>query len=64
MDRDTLADRLARVRRRIESDVPYSPDWAAAMEELEELEAALVAKHPVPRTDDRVAPPRAEAPAT
>ena len=63
MDRDTLADRLARVRRRSESDVPFSPDWAAAMEELEELEAALVATHPVPLTDDRVSPPRAEAPA-
>ena len=41
MHSDALAARLDRVRRRIESDVPYSPDWAAAVDELEELEAAL-----------------------
>ena len=44
MHSDTLAERLVRVRRRIESDVPYSPDWAAAVEELEELEAALATR--------------------
>ena len=41
MTNDALAARLERVRRRIESDVPYSPDWAAAVDELEELEAAI-----------------------
>ena len=58
MDRSTLADRLIRVRRRIEGDVPYSPDWAAAIAELEELEAALAAERTAgvtrdlrPRTD-------------
>ena len=44
MNSDALAARLERVRRRIESDVPYSPDWAAAVDELEELEAAIAVK--------------------
>ncbi len=44
MTNDALLARLDRVRRRIESDVPYSPDWAAAVDELEELEAALAAE--------------------
>ncbi len=46
---DTLADRLVRVRRRVESDVPYSPDWAAA---TEELEAALAAERAATVTSD------------
>lgn len=37
----SLAARLARVRRRVDDAVPYSPEWAAAMDELEELEAAV-----------------------
>ena len=41
MHSEALAARGDRARRRIESDVPYSPDWAAAVDELEELEAAL-----------------------
>ena len=45
----TLADRLVRARRRIESDVPYSPDWAAA---TEELEAALAAERAATVTGD------------
>jgi hypothetical protein len=41
-DRETvLRRRLERVRRRLADDVPHSPDWAAAMAELEEVEAAL-----------------------
>ena len=52
MDRSTLADRLIRVRRRIEGDVPYSPDWAAAIAELEELEAALAAERTAAATWD------------
>jgi hypothetical protein len=36
-----LRRRLERVRRRLADDVPHSPDWAAAMAELEEVEAAL-----------------------
>ena len=43
MNRNT-EDRLARVRRRIEQAVPYSPDWAAAMDELEELEGTLASE--------------------
>ena len=61
MHRDTLADRLDRVRRRIESDVPYSPDWAAAVEELEELEAALATRPAVIVTMDPLAPAPTEA---
>ncbi len=61
MDGDHLADRLVRVRRRIETNVPYSPDWAAAIEELEELEAALDAERaPVP-TQDAPARPQLDA---
>ena len=52
MDRSTLADRLIRVRRRIEGDVPYSPDWAAAIAELEEIEAALAAERAAAVTRD------------
>ena len=63
MNSDTLAYRLVRVRRRIESDVPYSPDWAAAMEELEEIEAALAAERLSTVTSDGISPPRLEAPA-
>jgi hypothetical protein len=36
-----LRRRLERVRRRLADDVPHSPDWAAAMAELEEVETAL-----------------------
>jgi hypothetical protein len=36
-----LGRRLERVRRRLADDFPHSPDWAAAMAELEEVEAAL-----------------------
>ena len=63
MNSDTLAYRLVRVRRRIESDVPYSPDWAAAMEELEEIEAALAAQGLPTATSDGISSPRLEAPA-
>ena len=52
MDRSTLADRLIHVRRRIEGDVPYSPDWAAAIAELEEIEAALAAERVATVTQD------------
>ena len=61
MDRSTLADRLIRVRRRIEGDVPYSPDWAAAIAELEELEAALAAERTATLTRDRRSRPDREA---
>jgi len=63
MNSETLAYRLVRVRRRIESDVPFSPDWAAAMEELEELEAALAAELVPTITSDGMSSPRLEAPA-
>jgi hypothetical protein len=36
-----LRRRLERVRRRLADDVPHSPDWDAAMAELEEVETAL-----------------------
>jgi hypothetical protein len=36
-----LRRRLERVRRRLADDLPHSPDWAAAMAELEEVEATL-----------------------
>ena len=52
MHSTTLADRLVRVRRRIEGDVPSSPDWAAAIAELEELGAALAAERAAPLTRD------------
>ena len=52
MHSTTLADRLVRVGRRIEGDVPYSPDWAAAIAELEELEAALAAERVATVTQD------------
>ncbi len=48
-----LRRRLERVRRRLADDVPHSPDWAAAMAELEEVEAALEAV----RGSVRVEPP-------
>jgi hypothetical protein len=41
-DREALLRRrLERVRRRLADDVPHSPDWDAAMAELEEVEAAM-----------------------
>ena len=52
MHRTTLADRLVRARRRIEGDVPYRPDWAAAIAELEELAAALAAERTAAVTQD------------
>ncbi|MGC8633513.1 MAG: hypothetical protein ACP5VP_02425 [Candidatus Limnocylindrales bacterium] len=55
MNGTTLADRVVRVRRRIEDDVPYRPDWAAAiaeLEELEEVEAALAAERAATVTRD------------
>jgi len=52
MHSSNLADRLVRVRRRIEGDVPYSPDWAAATAELEEIEAALAAERAAAVTKD------------
>lgn len=61
MSRDHLADRLVRVRRRIENDVPYSPDWAAAIEELEEIMAALAAEQAAIITPDLQPPPQVEA---
>lgn len=38
---DDLRRRLAQARARLEGAVPYSPDWDAAMAELEELERFL-----------------------
>ena len=61
MHRTTLADCLVRVRRRIECDVPYSPDWAAAIAELEELEAALAAERTAALARDRRSRPDREA---
>ena len=34
-------DRLGRVCRRLGHELPYSPSWAASMDELEELAAEL-----------------------
>lgn len=36
----SAASRLERARRRVDSSTPYSPEWQAAIEELEELEGA------------------------
>jgi hypothetical protein len=33
--------RLERARRRVDSSTPYSPEWQAAIEELEEAEAEI-----------------------
>lgn len=38
---DELGRRLARARARLEAAAPYSPDWDAAMAEIEDLEGAL-----------------------
>ncbi|HWP62892.1 MAG TPA: hypothetical protein VNO86_05435 [Candidatus Binatia bacterium] len=40
-DPDELRRRLARARARLEAAVPYSPDWDAAMAEIEDLEGVL-----------------------
>jgi hypothetical protein len=61
MNNDTVADRLVRVRRRIESDVPYNPDWAAAVDELEEIEADLAAELAAIVTSGQPSRPRLEA---
>jgi F0F1-type ATP synthase gamma subunit len=37
----TTASRLERARRRVDSSTPYSPEWQAAIEELEEAEAEI-----------------------
>jgi hypothetical protein len=37
MDFERLRRRLARVCRRLGEELPYSPSWAASMDELEEL---------------------------
>ncbi len=38
--------RLARARARLEAAVPYSPDWDAAMAEIDDLERLLAAAEP------------------
>ena len=58
MDGNPTWERLARVNRRIEQAVPYSPDWAAAMDELEELEALLASEPARTRADQE--PPRVQ----
>jgi hypothetical protein len=37
----TLQKRLDKARRRVDDDVPYSPDWDAATELVAELERRL-----------------------
>ncbi len=37
----STASRLERARRRVDSSTPYSPEWQAAIEELEEAEAEI-----------------------
>jgi hypothetical protein len=52
--RDELVRRLASARRRLAADVPFSPDWDAAMTEIEELEQLLAAfdrRQPDPDAD-------------
>jgi hypothetical protein len=43
---DDLRRRLARARARLEAAAPYSPDWDAAMAEIEEIEGRLSAVGP------------------
>ena len=45
------ASRLERARRRVDSSTPYSPEWQAAVEELEEAEAEIACVA-VPRSGD------------
>lgn len=52
---DDLRRRLARARARLEAAAPYSPDWDAAMAEIEEIEGRLSAV----RTTDPGATPEA-----
>jgi hypothetical protein len=47
---------LERARRRVENAVPYSPEWQAAIEELEELDRA----REVAANDDARGPSRGE----
>lgn len=49
--RDDLLRRVGQARSRLESAAPYSPDWDAAMAELEELEASLRQVDGSPRED-------------
>jgi F0F1-type ATP synthase gamma subunit len=45
----STASRLERARRRVDSSTPYSPEWQAAIEELEEAEAetaSVTVPHP------------------
>lgn len=39
--RNELVGRLESARRRLAADAPFSPDWDAAMAEIEELEERL-----------------------
>lgn len=43
---DDMRRRLARARARLEAAVPYSPDWDAAMAEIDDLERLLAAAEP------------------
>ncbi len=42
--KQAVDERLARARRRRDSSLPYSPEWAAAVDEVEELEALLATR--------------------
>ncbi len=46
--RETLERRLERARARCEEQPPYSPDWDAAMDEIEDLIVRI----------ERLAPPK------
>ncbi|HYM84863.1 MAG TPA: hypothetical protein VEY67_12005 [Candidatus Dormibacteraeota bacterium] len=44
LDSHDLEVRITRARRRVDDAIPSSPEWAAAIEEVEELEARLIAQ--------------------
>jgi hypothetical protein len=52
-DRDLLRPRLERALARRDAAAPYSPEWAAAMDEMDEL-SALAHRAILARRDGRV----------
>ena len=54
-DLEILRRRLDRARARRDEGAPSSPDWAAAMEEIDELTARLARIAVLARAEQRVA---------
>lgn len=49
----STASRLERARRRVDSSTPYSPEWQAAVEELDEAEAEIACVTAPRHADER-----------